>query len=319
MALLVVDDAAIDRLALALMLNSAGYTAPLLASSAAEALACLERHTPDDIELILTGLNMPDVDGIMACRQIKAMAAWSDTPVIMVTSSDEVGDLSAAFEAGAIDYLTKPVNKVELMARVRSAVRLKHEMDRRKARERELKALNQRLEGVLSELAEQHTLLQREQTTSERLLLNILPPPIAERLKQAPGIIADRFEAVTVLFADIVGFTELAASMAPEALVSLLNEIFSHFDQDRITGAFVEGANGLARVLSRMGRGYGLKALRGRLLYGLCEDRSRKRLPTKESRNGDGVDGPFLGVPLSTLLPQDLSGNGDAPSTLESR
>jgi hypothetical protein len=51
----------------------------------------------------------------------------------------------------------------------------------------------------------------------------------------------------------------------------------------------------------------------------LGEGRGRKRVPTKESRNGDGVDGQFLGVSLSTLLPQDLSGNGDAPSTLESR
>ena len=96
------------------------------------------------------------------------------------------------------------------------------------------------------------------------------------------------------------------------------DEIFAHFDQDRITGAFVEGANGLARVLSRMGRGYGLKALRGRLLYGLCEDRSRKRLPAKESGNGAGVDGPFLGVPLSRILPQETSVNGEIPSTLES-
>jgi len=94
------------------------------------------------------------------------------------------------------------------------------------------------------------------------------------------------------------------------------DEIFARFDQDRITGAFVEGANGLARVLSRMGRGYGLKALRGRLLYGLCEDRSRKRVPAKESRNGDGVDGPFLGVPLSRILPQEPSVNGEVPSTL---
>src|SRR5260370_34659747 len=96
------------------------------------------------------------------------------------------------------------------------------------------------------------------------------------------------------------------------------DEIFAHFDQDRITGAFVEGANGLARVLSRMGRGYGLKALRGRLLYGLCEDRSRKRMPAKESENGNGVDGPFLGVPLSRFLPQEAPMNGNVPSTLES-
>ena len=95
--------------------------------------------------------------------------------------------------------------------------------------------------------------------------------------------------------------------------------IFAHFDRDRITGAFVEGANGLARVLSRMGRGYGLKALRARLLYGLCEGRDRKRTQAKESRNGGSRDGPFLGVPLSRLLPQEQSASGEAPSTLESR
>ncbi len=95
--------------------------------------------------------------------------------------------------------------------------------------------------------------------------------------------------------------------------------IFAHFDKNRITGAFVEGANGLARVLSRMGRGYGLKALRARLLYGLYEGRDRKRAPAKESGNGGGVDGPFLGVPLSRLWPQEPSANGDSSSTLDSR
>jgi class 3 adenylate cyclase len=149
----------------------------------------------------------------------------------MVTGSDEVDDLRAAFHAGAIDYTTKPANEVELLARVRSAIRLKHEMDRRKARERELEALNRRLEGVLADLAEQHQLLQHEQAKSEQLLLNILPPPVGERLKQAPGVIADRFDAVTVLLADIVGFTELATGIAPEALVGMLNEVFSRFDQ----------------------------------------------------------------------------------------
>ncbi|HEX5691925.1 MAG TPA: adenylate/guanylate cyclase domain-containing protein [Roseiflexaceae bacterium] len=231
MAFLIVDDAATDRFALALMLDDAGYSDLLQAGSAAEAIACLAERSPDDVELILTDLNMPGVNGIAACQQIKALPMWSDIPIIMVTGSDEVNDLSAAFAAGAIDYITKPANAVELLARVRSAVRLKHEMDSRKARERDLEALNQQLEEVLADLAEQHTLLQREQAKSEQLLLNLLPPPIAERLKQAPGIIADRFEAVTVLFADIVGFTELAASVAPEALVSLLNEVFSCFDQ----------------------------------------------------------------------------------------
>jgi transposase len=96
------------------------------------------------------------------------------------------------------------------------------------------------------------------------------------------------------------------------------DEIFAHFDQNRVTGAFIEGANGLARVLSRMGRGYGLKALRGRLLYGLCEGRDRKRVPANKSENGNGVDGPFLGAPLSRILPQEPLVKEDAPSTLES-
>jgi adenylate cyclase len=76
--------------------------------------------------------------------------------------------------------------------------------------------------------AEEALRLEQEQT--ERLLLNILPGPIADRLKQHQKIIADDFAEVTVLFADIVGFTQLSASMSPIALVDLLNQIFSAFD-----------------------------------------------------------------------------------------
>ncbi|CBN57402.1 MULTISPECIES: adenylate/guanylate cyclase domain-containing protein [Kamptonema] len=72
--------------------------------------------------------------------------------------------------------------------------------------------------------------LHLQQGQTERLLLNILPEPIANRLKQHEGIIADDFAEVTVLFADIVGFTPLSASMSPIALVDLLNQIFSAFD-----------------------------------------------------------------------------------------
>jgi adenylate cyclase len=70
-----------------------------------------------------------------------------------------------------------------------------------------------------------------EQEKSERLLLNILPEPIANRLKYQPGTIAENFEEVTVLFADIAGFTKLSTQVSPSELVNLLNEIFSAFDQ----------------------------------------------------------------------------------------
>ena len=70
-----------------------------------------------------------------------------------------------------------------------------------------------------------------EKQTSERLLLNVLPGPIAERLKHDDGVIVDRFEQVTVLFADIVGFTRLSATTSPEALVTMLDELFTRFDR----------------------------------------------------------------------------------------
>jgi len=78
---------------------------------------------------------------------------------------------------------------------------------------------------------EQYRLLQDEQEKSERLLLNILPGPIAERLKESQTTIADGFSDVTVMFADIINFTRLAEEMPPKFMVTLLNEVFSHFDQ----------------------------------------------------------------------------------------
>jgi class 3 adenylate cyclase len=83
---------------------------------------------------------------------------------------------------------------------------------------------------LLGVLARQHRLLEAERARSERLLGNMLPGPIAERLKQQEGVIADAFGEVTVLFADIVDFTAHAERSPPEATVALLNDLFSRFD-----------------------------------------------------------------------------------------
>ncbi|MBD0365433.1 MAG: adenylate/guanylate cyclase domain-containing protein, partial [Flavisolibacter sp.] len=80
-------------------------------------------------------------------------------------------------------------------------------------------------------VADAEAKLAREYAVSEKLLLNILPPSIAQRLKQQPGTIVDRFESATVLFADLCGFTRLAASMKAEEVVAMLNHLFSGFDQ----------------------------------------------------------------------------------------
>jgi PAS domain S-box-containing protein len=89
-------------------------------------------------------------------------------------------------------------------------------------------------EGTVSDITERklaQEALKFQQEQSEKLLLNILPKPIAERLKAKQSTIADSFADVSVLFADIVGFTELSARMSPTELVKRLNVIFSHFDQ----------------------------------------------------------------------------------------
>jgi len=77
----------------------------------------------------------------------------------------------------------------------------------------------------------QHQLLQAEQDKSERLLLNILPGPIADRLKEQHATIADGFADVTVMFADIINFTQLSEEMPPKFMVTMLNEVFSHYDR----------------------------------------------------------------------------------------
>ena len=85
-------------------------------------------------------------------------------------------------------------------------------------------------EQALSELAQQHIALEREQDKSERLLLNVLPEPVAARLKEQEGIIADDFPAVTVLFADLIGFTPLSERLSASDLVSLLDRVFARWD-----------------------------------------------------------------------------------------
>jgi len=85
-------------------------------------------------------------------------------------------------------------------------------------------------ERALSELAVQHRALEREQEKSERLLLNVLPEPVAVRLKNEEGIIADDFESVTVLFADLVGFTPLSERLSAAEVVALLDRVFARWD-----------------------------------------------------------------------------------------
>ena len=121
---------------------SAGHHDVVTAASAWEAMKILDvgriTEEPSTIDVVLLDIIMPEIDGIEACARIRTDPRYADIPIVMVTSLADMDSLANAFVAGATDYITKPINRVELVARVRSALKLKAELDRRQAREHEL-------------------------------------------------------------------------------------------------------------------------------------------------------------------------------------
>lgn len=156
MSILIVDDSPDQRVLLETILRQAGHGQVRLAGSAQEAYQELglgdDGQPGPSPDLILLDIMMPGINGVEACRTIRSHPSVSKVPIIMVTAKTDTSYLQEAFAAGAVDFLTKPVNKVELTARVASALTLKREMDRRKARETELEERNQQLERALAEV-----------------------------------------------------------------------------------------------------------------------------------------------------------------------
>jgi PleD family two-component response regulator len=143
MRILVVDDSEEGRDVAEAMLLAAGYEDVIAAASATEAFKLLaicgsSSQEPPPVDLVLLDIVMPEIDGIEACARIRNDPRHADVPIIMVTMLGDMDSLANAFVAGATDYINKPLNRVELLARVRSALKLKSELDRRIAREREL-------------------------------------------------------------------------------------------------------------------------------------------------------------------------------------
>jgi PleD family two-component response regulator len=143
MRILITDDSEGSRELAEAMLIAAGYQDVSAVESAADAYRFLgiggpTTQLPPKVDLILLDIMMPAIDGIEACARIRSDQRYSSVPIIMVTSLADTDSLSNAFVAGATDYITKPVNRMELLARVRSALKLKAGLDRREAREKEL-------------------------------------------------------------------------------------------------------------------------------------------------------------------------------------
>jgi len=166
--------------------------------------------------LILQDLVMPGIDGLDMVRRFRSVAATAQVPVIVLSAREEAVVKAQLLDAGANDYLVKLPDPVELVARIRV-----HSDAYQRLLERN--AAFAALERSLADL-------KREQEKSERLLLNILPEKVAERLKNGEASIAESFACVTVLFADLAGFTEFSQHVDARHLVAILDEIFSTFD-----------------------------------------------------------------------------------------
>jgi adenylate cyclase len=204
--ILVVDDNRINRLKLARGLDLQGHTVSL----AEDGQQAIEMLREQSFDLMLLDIVMPEMDGYQVLAHVKGDEDLRDIPVIVISAVDEMDSIVKCIEMGAEDYLPKPFDPVLLRARIGASL--------------EKKWLRDQEQAYLKEL-------QIEREKSERLLLNILPGPIAERLKQGQNVIADSFAQVTVLFADIVNFTPLSAQLSPTGLVYLLNGLFSTFDE----------------------------------------------------------------------------------------
>ena len=156
MAILIVDDSRDEQELLSTRLRAAGYGSLLVADSAEAAFGMLGQDSAGqrtgEVDLILMDIMLPGVDGLEACRRITATEWLKDIPIIVITVKTDEQALLAAFAAGAMDYIRKPVNPAELVARVSSALTLREERNTRKAREQELLMRTQELERALREV-----------------------------------------------------------------------------------------------------------------------------------------------------------------------
>ena len=197
-SVLVVDDEEQNRSLLRDYLEAHGYTI----TEAENGMSALEKIARNPPDVILLDLMMPKMDGFEVCRRLKANPKTAHIPVLMVTALSEREERLTGIRAGANDFLNKPVDIQDVTLRVGNAVYAKKLYDQ----------------------------LEAEKEKSERLLLNILPQPIADRMKKGETNLADHYPDVTILVADLVGFTTLSAHIGPEQIVHWLNEIFSAFD-----------------------------------------------------------------------------------------
>src|SRR5437870_5133655 len=204
---LVVDDVPVNVKLLADLLAVKGY-AVVTAASGAEALAKIEKEQPG---LVLLDVMMPGMSGYDVCRRIRQNAATAMLPVVMVTALDPTQERVKGIDAGADDFLSKPINQPELLARVKSLLRIKLLHD-------ELADWNRTLERRVEQQLAQLDRLER--------LKRFFSPQLAELIVSgdAEDPLKSHRREITVVFLDLRGFTAFAETSEPEEVMGVLRE-----------------------------------------------------------------------------------------------
>ncbi|RYP89036.1 adenylate/guanylate cyclase domain-containing response regulator [Nocardioides guangzhouensis] len=210
---LVVDDQAPNVRLLEAILTPRGYDVSS-ASSGEEALAMIAGSEPD---LVLLDIVMPGMDGYEVCRKIRERTETAYLPVVMVTASGDEQKVKA-LEAGADDFLTKPINQSELLARVASLARIKRYQDTIKRQASELADWNRELE----------TRVETQVAQLERMgrLRRFLSPQLAELIVDTgdESFLESHRREIVVVFCDLRGFTAFAESSEPEEVMGVLGQ-----------------------------------------------------------------------------------------------
>jgi class 3 adenylate cyclase/CheY-like chemotaxis protein len=212
--ILVVDDSEANRDIIVTRLRAHGYETSE-AADGEQGLAAVNECGPD---LILLDVAMPKLDGIEVCRRLKSDTTRPFTPIVILTARTDSKDVVAGLDAGADEYLTKPVDHAALIARVRSALRLKALHDRVCAQADDLAKWNRTLEQrVAAQVAE-----------IERVgrLKRFLPPQLAHLIVSSSdeGVLESHRREITVLFCDLRGFTAFSEAAEPEEVIGVLRE-----------------------------------------------------------------------------------------------
>ncbi|TMH32835.1 MAG: response regulator [Betaproteobacteria bacterium] len=212
--ILVVDDTPHNVMLLCDLVEAQGYAA-IAAESGREALAKIATDTP---QLVLLDVVMPGMDGYAVCRAIRKDPKNAILPVVMVTALDPAEERIKGLGSGADDFLTKPINEAELLARVRSLLRIKSLYDTVEAQGRQLAEWNATLQQRVAEQVAHIGRLSQ--------LKRFFSPQLAELIVAggADDPLRSHRRDVTVVFIDLRGFTEFAEGVDPESLMGMLRE-----------------------------------------------------------------------------------------------